>query len=312
MPKNRSECLNLSKKFQNQKLNNFLSPLRYPGGKGALGNLLANLIKENDLANKPYYELYAGGAGAALFLLFSNIVDRIHINDADYRIYAFWESLLNHTDAFIERIEKTPINIEVWKTQKAIYENIKSNSLLDIGFATFFLNRTSRSGILLKSGPIGGFQQNGTYTIDVRFNRDGLKNRIYDIVKYRERIILSNEKAENILTSGLIQKKSFTYLDPPYYSKGNKLYLNNYNKPDHLYLSDLLKSRKIDSWLVSYDNEDAIKQMYSCFRTSNFELNYSLQAKRQGSELLIFSDGLKLPPSLFFRKQELQLIEPLL
>lgn len=290
-------------------MNQFLSPLRYPGGKGALGNFLANFVKENDLVGKPYYELYAGGAGAALFLLFNNVVSRIHINDADYRIYAFWQSILNHTEAFIDKIDSISVTVEEWKKQKSVYDCIDSNSLFEVGFATFFLNRTSRSGILLKSGPIGGFQQNGNYSLDVRFNKEGLKSRIFDIVAHKDRITLTNQKAEEILISGIIDQKSFTYLDPPYYHKGKNLYLNNYNHQEHLQLSELLKDKKTNSWIVSYDNVMEIKQMYEGLRMSTFELNYSLQNKRQGSELLIFSDLLVVPPTFYFRKQQLMLIE---
>jgi DNA adenine methylase len=295
-------------------LSNFLSPLRYPGGKGALGGFLANLIASNDLLGKPYYELYAGGAGAALFLLFNQLVNRIHINDADYRIYAFWHSVLNHTDAFLEKIDEIPVEINEWQKQKVIYENVELYSLSEVGFATFFLNRTNRSGILFKSGPIGGFQQNGNYTLDVRFNKEELKRRISLIAAHSQQITLTNEKAETILTNGTIDKNAFTYLDPPYYGKGSKLYLNNYKHQEHLLLSEILKHKKLDSWLVSYDNVLQIKLMYEDLRMSTFELNYSLQDKRQGSELLIFSDGLTLPSKLYFRKQELQLteIEPLL
>ncbi len=75
-------------------LNVSYSPLRYPGGKSCLSYFLAELIDLNKVKGGTYYELYAGGAGAALSLLFNDIVSKIVINDADYRIYAFWHSIL--------------------------------------------------------------------------------------------------------------------------------------------------------------------------------------------------------------------------
>lgn len=290
-------------------MDNFLSPLRYPGGKGALGKFLSTLVASNDLLGKPYYELYAGGAGAALYLLMNGIVNKIHINDADRRIYAFWYCVLNNTDALLKKIDSTETSIDEWKKQRIIYESERFSDIMELGFATFFLNRTSRSGILYKSGPIGGIQQDGNYTIGVRFNKENLKKRIIKISSRKKDIILTNEKAETLLTNGMIEKNSFTYLDPPYYNKGKKLYLNNYTPNQHIHLSEILRQTRLDYWLVSYDNTEPIRQFYSDFRLSTFELNYSLQNKRQGSELLIFSDALKLPENLFFRNQELKLLE---
>src|SRR5690606_29733522 len=88
---------------------------------------------------------------------------------------------------------------------------------------------------------------------------------------------------------------TFLYLDPPYYSKGKQLYLNNYGHDGHLSLAT--KMQRVPHhlrWLISYDNTDAIKQMYSNFRLATFDLNYTLQSKKFGSELLIFSDNLTL------------------
>ncbi len=42
------------------------SPLRYPGGKANLAGFLRGLIGRNVGEGCTYFELYAGGAGAAL------------------------------------------------------------------------------------------------------------------------------------------------------------------------------------------------------------------------------------------------------
>src|SRR5688500_5752652 len=87
------------------------SPLRYPGGKSSLASFLASIIRANNIENCTYVEPYAGGAGAALTMLFLEQVDSIVINDLDKSVYAFWRAILNQTDAFIEKINKTKINI---------------------------------------------------------------------------------------------------------------------------------------------------------------------------------------------------------
>lgn len=65
-----------------------LSPLRYPGGKTKLYDIVRDIIDKNNLHNT-YIEPFAGGAGLALKLLLNNDVKRIIINDSDLAKYAF-------------------------------------------------------------------------------------------------------------------------------------------------------------------------------------------------------------------------------
>ncbi len=50
------------------------SPLRYPGGQGKVFNFLRLLLLENEMIGTDYIEPYAGGASAALGLLFEDYV----------------------------------------------------------------------------------------------------------------------------------------------------------------------------------------------------------------------------------------------
>ena len=98
--------------------------------------------------------------------------------------------------------------------------------MFDLGFSTFFLNRTNRSGVL-KAGVIGGLNQTGSYKIDARYNKEQLTERIQLIAQYKDKFILHNEDAINLLRRYRnIARKNLIYLDPPYYIKGRELYVN--------------------------------------------------------------------------------------
>ena len=156
------------------------SPLRYPGGKSALYPAIANIIESNNMKHCIYIEPFAGGANIAWSLLINGIVDYIIINDADKSIYSFWRAITESTHWFIEKIESVSVTVDEWRKQRAILQE-SSRYSKELGFAMFFLNRTNRSGIL-DAGPIGGYDQSGTYKIDCRFNKEVLIKKISKIV----------------------------------------------------------------------------------------------------------------------------------
>lgn len=275
------------------------SPLRYPGGKACLIGPVTDIIKANKLERRHYAEPYAGGCGLALSLLFGGHVSDIHINDIDQGIWSFWHSVLNETMELVKLIELTPVTMDEWHRQKEILRAPDNSSPLELGFATFFLNRTNRSGIIKGAGVIGGLQQQGNYKLDCRFNKDDLTRRIQRIRRYRKQINLHNLDALDFLkmTEESLPKQTFLCIDPPYYNKGSSLYTSFYHPEDHKALCDVVL--KLDRpWIITYDNAPEIKDLYLKRRQYEFDLNYSVQTKRLGTEVMIVSKGLRMPDYL--------------
>lgn len=164
-------------------------------------------------------------------------------------------------------------------------------------FSTFFLNRTNRSGIIHKSGVIGGKQQDGTWKIDARYNKGDLISRIFSIAEMSSKISLSNMDAAEFIKDILpeIPKRSLVYFDPPYYVKGQGLYLNHYIHEGHENMQKLIASSVKQNWIVSYDNAPEIKKMYSRYPQLEFSLNYSAQKNYKGTEVMIFKNGMVIP-----------------
>lgn len=273
----------------------FTSPLRYPGGKGMLTNFAKLLISANNLSGGDYVEIYAGGASIAWTLLFDGYVKQVHVNDISKPIYSFWKSVIKHTDELCQLIQDTPLTIEERNRQKIIQTNPKDYSPLELGFSTFYLNRTNRAGIL-KGGVIGGKEQSGKWKLDARFNKSDLIARIQRIASYSSRIRLYNKDAAAFIKNQLpkIPQKSLVYLDPPYYTKGNSLYENYYSPENHETISKLV-SKISHLWIVSYDNVEPIKKMYKRFRSTEYKLSYSVRDRYAGLEVIFFSPKLIVP-----------------
>ena len=263
------------------------SPLRYPGGKGQMYDTIVQILQDNHLENCNYIEPFAGGAGVALKLLSNGIVKSITLNDFDLSIYAFWYSILYDTERFIRKIITVEINMQEWKKQRIIQLEKENVPLFDLGFSTFFLNRTNRSGII-KGGVIGGKNQDSFYKMDCRFNKKRLIALIEKISTLKDKITIYNLDAEDFIIQ-VKQKNSFYFIDPPYFCKGKQLYTNFFKPEDHLSLfKTIQKNLKNRSWIVTYDKCDEIYQIYKKQKYRIMSLNYSAQNKKKAEEYMFY------------------------
>lgn len=261
--------------------------------------LTATILRLNKLERGHYAEPYAGGAGLALSLLFGGHISDIHLNDVDRSVWAFWDAVLNRTEELVDMIWHTPVDIEQWHEQRRIYLNSADFDDLAVGFSMFFLNRTNRSGIVKGAGAIGGLEQQGTYKIDCRFNREELVRRVCRIAKYRSRIHLHRLDALEFmeLLDRNLPTRAFFCIDPPYFNKGSSLYTSFYDPEDHAAVSQAVLGLN-RPWILTYDNTPEISHLYKSRRQFSFDVNYSVQTKRVGTELLVASKGLKMPSEL--------------
>ena len=269
------------------------TPLRYPGGKSKLTPFIKEVFKSNRLLDGTYVEPYAGGSAVALSLLCDGYAGKIIINDFDFSIFAFWHSAIFDTEKFINKLLEIPVTMIEWGQQKEIYENPKDFSLFELGFATFFLNRTNHSGII-KGGVIGGKNQTGKYPIDARFKKKGLIDRIRFISGFRNRISVHNCDAIDLIDGIPLGNKSLIYLDPPYYVKGSCLYKNYYTHNDHKKIADRFDDINTPC-IITYDNVKQIQELYQHHDYLDFQLRYSANKTRcKGSEIMIYKN-IELP-----------------
>lgn len=273
----------------------YYSPLRYPGGKRRLANFVKLVVLENDLCDCEYVEPYAGGASVALTLLLEEFVSKIHINDLDRCVYAFWHSVINETDEFCARIEKVPVTMREWRRQRKVQERAEDADLLDLGLSTLFMNRTNRSGVI-RGGVIGGKAQAGEWKLDVRFGKKELLRRIRHIGRFRPRISLTNMDASELLANVVpgLGPDALVYLDPPYYAKGQDLYQNRYSHEDHQAIRDMAQELQAN-WIVSYDLVPEVSALYGKMPSLQYSLQYTAADRYKGSEVMFYSKRLALP-----------------
>ncbi len=276
-----------------------MSPFRYPGGKAFFADELRLAVEQLPGGITAYLEPYAGGAGAAIRLLGINAVDTVYLNDADVRVYEAWRAMTHENQRFLEAVQSTPIDLDTWWVHKRIVDDPSlASDRFALGFATFFLNRTNRSGIVRGAGPIGGYKQEGEWKLDVRFNRAAIVERVSWIGKNADRIVLSNSDGLAFVkeTSGKVDlNRSLYFIDPPYVAAGSRLYLNGMQERDHRLLGAYMCSGIIPHWIVTYDDHVLIREAYKGACIERLEVLYSLQNKRLEGEILVTPNLYEVP-----------------
>ena len=265
-----------------------VSPLRYPGGKASLAGFFSDVIEALNLTDPTYVEPYAGGAGAGVALLVEDRVRRLVVNDFDPAVHSFWVAVTEHNEALCALVRDTPLDVEEWRRQKAVYRDADDTDPLALGFAFFYLNRTNRSGIL-NAGPIGGVNQNGNYKIDARFNRTELVRRLEAIGERSDRISVSNKDGRSIVQEHAGDPKVLMYIDPPYLAAGGSLYLNAFTHRDHADLASIVRAYPLGNWIVTYDDEPYIRRLYHGETVQSYALYYSAHKAVRSTELAVLS-----------------------
>lgn len=277
-----------------------VSPLRYPGGKSLLANFVADVLDRLP-GVKHYMEPFAGGAAVALRLLYEGQVSSVTIGDSDPAVAAFWRCAVQRTDELIERVIECEVNIDTWHTQYQTLTNPEPANILDLGFATFFLNRTNRSGIL-RARPIGGLRQEGQWRLDCRFNKDDLVKRLRKIAEHSSQIDIFEGEAIDLLTRTSDDRRmcTFVYVDPPYLTRSSGLYLDEMSFEGHREIAQLLRS-EFPYWMASYDIDNRVKaELYPASLIMTFALRHCASNTHVGTEQIAFSDSCALDGELRF------------
>ncbi|MCZ8383271.1 DNA adenine methylase [Achromobacter xylosoxidans] len=275
-----------------------------------MSTYVSGVLEENLLAGCTFYEPYAGGASVSLDLLRMGFIDKAVLVERDPLVFAFWHSVFNMTEALCGAIEACPVTLDTWhilQPTKAVDDPATSSySLLQLGLAGLFFNRTNFSGII-GAGPIGGQKQTSAYKINCRFNKTALIRQIRAAAALAPRISVFFDDAVTFLrknSTKIATGFSFVYIDPPYYTQGRKLYRHHYGDADHAKLAGYITSQGYP-WLVSYDDHPRIRELYASQKMQPIYLDYRVKSSRTAQELVI--SNLVIPPPVYAGSPDLAL-----
>jgi DNA adenine methylase len=274
-----------------------VSPLRYPGSKARISEMIAGLLERNLLVGSHIYEPFAGGAAVSLNLLANDFVRSATWVERDPLIYAFWKVVQENPEELIARMMRGKVTLAAWRRMQRLREIDRPSreNVADLAYAGLFFNRTCFSGIV-GAGPIGGMTQGSPYKIDCRFNKQELASLIRGASELLRKVEVVFGDGITFLQNECLKMPahSFAYIDPPYVTNGHKLYRYFFDHGEHERLADVINDLRVP-WLLSYDNHELIRRLYMSEQTKYVKTYQSLNGSRFVKEILLLSSDFVLP-----------------
>lgn len=237
------------------------SPFRYAGGKFYARKLILEHIPKHDC----YIEPMCGGA--SIFFAKSKIRKNI-LNDIDEELINCLIQIRDNPEKIADFLSDIPANKEKHHYFKNIF---KPKNDLERAARWFYLNRTSYSGIMKVENCYFGYGDK--YSMRPENWR---RHLLLTSSKLQDVKLLNKDFAEIIDNA---PDNSFLFIDPPYFNRDqDKFYSTSFSKEDHTRLRNVLKKNsKRLKFLITYDNEQEIKDMYSwAHAIINKEWNYMI------------------------------------
>ena len=259
------------------------TPLRYPGGKSRVAELLVDLMPDF----KEYREPFLGGGSVYLTAVQKHPDCKFWINDLYYDLYCFWDEAKFDIGSLVDDVRtiRKEYDGRGRELHDKLVAEIPGYGTHDKAVAFFAINRTTFSGTSLS----GGYSQE---SFDKRFTPSSI-DRLEKIGP-----LLQDTKITCLDYSELLREPGdgvFIFLDPPYYTATKSaLYGKNgelHKGFDHERFAEEVKNCP-HKWMITYDNCDYVKEMYKDFNVIPFEFAYGMRnvtanAEMTGKEVLI-------------------------
>lgn len=245
----------------------FRSPLRYPGGKQKAIEQIAKMLPTSAAE---FREPMVGGGSVFFHAKSIEFAQSYWINDKFKELVSFWRAVKDPSTC-----KKLANDLEKLRSRFKSADQIKEYFLkareevpddeYREAFLFFFFNRVTFSG----TTRAGGFSSAASL---LRFTASSIE-RLRPLPEALAGVQITNEDFEEVIRAP--GKDVFIFLDPPYYT-ATKLYGRNGNLHafDHEKLATLLKKTK-HRFLITYDDCDEIRQLYSWATVTEWRLQCS-------------------------------------
>lgn len=242
------------------------SLLSYIGKKDKLD--ISKYIEEYKLDIDTYCEPFSGGFSAGLNLLENGFKGRIILNDLDFEVYNFWNTLKNNWEGLYE---------QVYKTLKIIELQLDANDQIELDVVSTLLCRLRASSNNVDKATCEYIYRKMLTTKGIVFNIKKYKDIYTDFFIQSETI--QDVEIYNLGYKDMLQKydnsKTLFLIDPPYYMTNiGGYYRCNSDIFSHRELSDAVK-KITGKFILTYNNNDYIQELYKDFNNEHIQNNWA-------------------------------------
>jgi len=249
------------------------SPLRYPGGKSKALSQILPIVPNFDEFREPFV-----GGGSVLFALKQLYPGKQYwINDINENLYSFWKTCKSDINSLVTKICEIK---ETYDDGRQLFSELtvenKECDDFEKAVRFFVLNRITFSGTV----ECGGYSEQA---FQKRFTTSSIV-RLKNIGPLMNDIQITNVDYEDVIR--INGNNVFIFLDPPYLSTSkSKLYGRKgdlHKSFDHERFAQNMSACK-HKWLITYDNSQEVKELYSFANIYEWELQYGMNNYKQGS-----------------------------
>lgn len=257
-------------------MTNLKSPLRYPGGKSRVAELIMSYFPSGiDTLISPFM----GGGGVELLAAQSGI--KVIAYDGFKPLVKFWQALLLNPSLLATQVQRYfPLsNAEFYDLQKEMAVD-GADRYGSMAAPFFVLNRASFSGSTMS----GGCTKTPSEGKHARFTQSSI-DRLREFADFKGKLTVNYSLWPDTLD---MNSNGFMYIDPPYMI-GPKIYgvRGDMHKGfDHQGLAAALRARTAP-WLLSYNDCPEVRALYEGFKIETAEWSNSMGKSRKQMELLI-------------------------
>lgn len=262
------------------------SPFRYPGGKFYAAKYILPFM--TCVTHDEFREPFIGG-GTIFFG--KDKAKKNWINDLETELVETYKVIAD--DILCEKLCKLIENEKASPQRHEEVKNIIPKNNLERAFKTFYLNRTSYSGII--NSPSWGYVdgKSSPPTNWSAFLREANK-------KLKDTIITNLDFSE-VIQAESYNKQVLMYLDPPYFHADQKrAYTKSFILEDHTRLAKILQKTN-NLFCLSYDDCKEIRDLYAWAEIHERSWIYNTANKKgvsrdKGNELVITNYEIAFTP----------------
>jgi len=260
------------------------TPCRWIGGKSRATKTLLNYFPLSPIAE--YREPFLGGGSMAIEFTRRYPDKQVTVSDYDYNVYCFWKVLQESSSSLVSTLlEHKAMAGDTLGHRKMFLEArefiLHADSCTDpfaIAVRFFIVNKCGFSGLMQT-----GFSEQASQS---NFSEKNIRNLLHYGQHIQNWTILHADANDMLSYDPCV----LVYLDPPYakVGKDGKSFVygedgDMHKSFDHDRFCESVHAHT-SPMLISYDNNDLIKSMYSDFHQETFDLTYTMHSGKQYRE----------------------------